>query len=92
MLLQFITIILTNILHHFLEGNKIMLEARRAELCVNFMKSVKSGNPLLPICEGLLVNNESKYNLRHQLQHRVIVNTNRFKDFVTFRYVHSIDN
>ena len=56
------------------------------------MKSVKSGNPLLPICEGLLVNNESKYNLRHQLQHKVIVNTNRFKDFVTFRYAHSIVN
>ena len=66
------------------------LEARRAELCVNFMKSVKSGNPLLPICEGLLVNNESKYDLRHQLQHKVIVNTNRFKDFVTFRYAHTI--
>ena len=46
----------------------------------------------LPICEGLLVNNESKYNLRHQLQHKVIVNTNRFKDFVTFRYAHSIVN
>ena len=42
------------------------LEVRRAESCVNFMKSVKSGNPLLPMCEGLLVNNESKYNLRHQ--------------------------
>ena len=68
------------------------LEARRAESCVNFMKSVKSGNPLLPICEGLLVNNESKYNLRHQLQDKVIVNTNRFKGFVTFRYVHSIVN
>ena len=68
------------------------LEVRRAESCVNFMKSVKSGNPLLPICEGLLVNNESKYNLRHQLQHKVIVNTNRFKDFVTFRYAHSIVN
>ena len=68
------------------------LEVRRAESCVNFMKSVKSGNPLLPICEGLLVNNESKYNLRHQLQHKVIVNTNRFKDFVTFRYAHSIIN
>ena len=68
------------------------LEARRAESCVNFMKSVKSSNPLLPICEGLLVNNESKYNLRHKLQHKVIVNTNRFKDFVTFRYVHSIVN
>ena len=53
------------------------LEVRRAESCVNFMKSVKSGNPLLPIYEGLLVNNESKYNLRHQLQHKVIVNTNR---------------
>ena len=66
------------------------LEARRAESCVNFMKSVKSGNPLLPI--WLLVNNESKYNLRHQLQHKVIVNTNRFKDFVTFRYAHSIVN
>ena len=66
------------------------LEARRAELCVNFMKSVKSGNPLLPICEGLLVNNESKYDLRHQLQHKVIVNANRFKDFVTFRYAHTI--
>ena len=68
------------------------LEVRRAESCVNFMKSVKSGNPLLPICEGLLVNNESKYNLRHQLQHKVIVNTNRFKDFVTFRYAHNIVN
>ena len=68
------------------------LEVRRAESCVNFVKSVKSGNPLLPICEGLLVNNESKYNLRHQLQHKVIVNTNRFKDFVTFRYAHSIVN
>ena len=68
------------------------LEVRRAESCVNFTKSVKSGNPLLPICEGLLVNNESKYNLRHQLQHKVIVNTNRFKDFVTFRYAHSIVN
>ena len=65
------------------------LEARRAESCVNFMESVKFGNPLLPICEGLLVNNKSKYNLRHQLQHKVIVNTNRFKDFVTFRYAHS---
>ena len=31
------------------------LKARRAESCVNFMKKVKSGNPLLPICEGLLV-------------------------------------
>ena len=68
------------------------LEVRRAESCVNFMKSVKSGNPLLPICEGLLVNNELKYNLRHQLQHKVIFNTNRFKDFVTFRYAHSIVN
>ena len=68
------------------------LEARRAESCVNFMKSVKSGNPLLPICEGLLVNNESKYNLRHQLQHKVIANTNRFKDFVSFPYAHSIVN
>ena len=65
------------------------LEAGRAESYVNFMKSVKSGNPLLSICEGLLVNNESKYNLRHQLQHKVIVNTYRFKDFVTFRYAHS---
>ena len=68
------------------------LEARRAESCVNFMISVKSGNPLLPICEGLLVNNESKHNLRHQLQHKVIVNTNRFKGFVRFHYVHSIVN
>ena len=68
------------------------LEARRAESCVNFIKCVKSGNPLLPICEVLLLNNESKYNLRHQLQHKVIVNTNRFKDFVTFCYVHSIVN
>ena len=68
------------------------LEARRAESCVNFMESVKFGNPLPPICEGLLVNNKSKYNLRHQLQHKVIANTNRFKDFVTFRYVHSIVN
>ena len=66
------------------------LEARRAESCVNFMKSVESGNPLLPI--WLLVNNESKYNLRHQRQHKVIANTNRFKDFVTFRYAHSIVN
>ena len=32
------------------------------------------------------------HNLRHQLQHKVIVNTNRFKDFVTFRYAHSIVN
>ena len=64
------------------------LEARRAQSCVNFMKSVKSGNPLLPICDGLLVNNESKYNLRRQLQNKVIVNTNRCKDFATFRYVH----
>ena len=53
------------------------------------MKSVKSGNPLLPICEELVIDNESKYNLRHQLQHKVIVNTNRFKDFVTFRYAYS---
>ena len=68
------------------------LEARRAELCVKFMKSVKFGNPLLPICEGLLVNNESKYSLKHQLQHKVIVNTNKFKDFVTFRYAYSIVN
>lgn len=66
------------------------LEARRAESCVKFMKSVKSGNPLLPICEGLLVNNESKYNLRHQHPHKVIVDTNRFKDFVMFRYSYSI--
>ena len=65
---------------------------RRAESCVNFMKSVKSGNLLLPICEGLLLKNESKYNLRHQVQHKVIANTNRFKGFVTFRYVHSIAN
>ena len=65
------------------------LEARRAEFCVKFMKSVQSGNPLLPICEDFLVNNQSKYNLRHQFQHKVIVNTNRFKDFVTFRYAHS---
>ena len=36
------------------------LVVRRAESCVNFMKSVKSGNPLFPICEGLLVNNESQ--------------------------------
>ena len=59
-----------------------------------FREKRKSGNPLLPICEGLLVNNESKYNLRHQLQHKVIVNTNRFRliDFVTFRYEHSIVN
>ena len=64
----------------------------RAESCVNFMKSVQSGNPLLPICEEVLVNNESKYNLRHQLQHKVIVNTNRFKDFVMFRFAHSIVN
>lgn len=35
------------------------LEVRRAESFVNFIKSVKSGNPLLPICEGLLVNKES---------------------------------
>ena len=64
------------------------LEARRAQSCVNFMKSVKSGNLLLPICDGLLVNNESKYNLRRQLQNKVIVNANRYKDFATFRYVH----
>ena len=69
-----------------------LLESRRAESCINFMKSVKSGNPLLPICEGLLVNNESKYNLRHQLQHKVVVNTNTFKDFVTFCYARSIVN
>ena len=56
------------------------LEARRADSCV------------LAICEGLLVNSESRYNLRHQLQHKVIVNTNRFKGFATFRYVHSIVN
>ena len=68
------------------------LEPRRNESCVSFMKSAKFGNPLLPICEGLLVTNESKYNLRHQLQHKVIVNTNRFKHFVTFGYVHSIVN
>ena len=64
------------------------LEARRAQSFVNFMKSFNSGNPLLPICDGLLVNNESKYNRRRQLQNKVIVNANSFKDFATFRYVH----
>lgn len=53
------------------QSGLVPLEAHRAESCVNFMKSVKSGNPLLPICEGLLVNIESKCNLRHQLQHMV---------------------
>ena len=72
------------------QSGRAPLESRRAESCINFKKSIKSGNPLLPICEGLLVNNESKYNLRHQLQHKVVVNTNRFKDFVTFRYAHSM--
>ena len=74
------------------QSGLVPLEARRAESCVNFMKSVQSGNPLLPICEGLLVNNESKYNPRHQLQLKVIVNTNRFKAFATFHYAHSIVN
>ena len=49
------------------------LEVRRAESCVNFMKSVKSGNPLLPICEGLLVNNESKYNLRQRFVMHIVL-------------------
>ena len=43
------------------------LEARRAKSCVKFMDSFKFGNPLLPIFEGLLANNESKYSLRYQL-------------------------
>ena len=64
------------------------LEARRAQSFVNFMKSFNSGNPLLPICDGLLVINESKYNRRRQLQNKLIVNANSFKDFATFRYVH----
>ena len=83
-----LSIILPGVSHQeaLCQSGLALLEARRAESCVNFMKSVKSGNPLLPICEALLVNNESKYNLRHQLQHKVIVNTNRFKDFATFRY------
>ena len=54
------------------------LETRGAASCVNFMQSVKSDNPLFPLCRGLIANDDCNYNLWSRSFRRAPVNTVRF--------------
>lgn len=64
------------------------LEKRREEACEKFMQSLKMGNPLLPLCRGMVSDSKSQqYNLRSRTLHKKPVNTVRFETFVSYKYL-----